>query len=236
MEAETPLKKAARGCLFGLGSLLAILVGVPQPAAAEGTVSPPQSVLDGAELVGKGPISVWWRMRWAIRWGSGTTTSPPPPIPWRETCDPALSNARGPNSSIMAYGRFNQVAQPGDGITTFYQKLGPNDFAAIEWGYGIFGKTAAEEEKALAERAKAFSTDRELYWSASEMQAEIKDFIHDPRVQRENTGDERIDATQLGVANILRSLSKLDEATGGNDELYTGTLAVMIGTQKGLLD
>jgi hypothetical protein len=153
-----------------------------------------------------------------------------------EMRDPALSNARGPNSSIMAYGRFNQVAQPGDGITTFYQKLGPYDFAAIEWGYGIFGNTPAEEETALAERAKAFSTDRELYWSASEMQAEIKDFVHDPRVQRENTGAERIDATQLGIANILRSLSKLDEATGGNDELYTGTLAVMIGTQKGLLD
>lgn len=27
-----------------------------------------------------------------------------------EMGDPALSNARGPNSSIMAYGRFNQVA------------------------------------------------------------------------------------------------------------------------------
>jgi hypothetical protein len=68
------------------------------------------------------------------------------------------------------------------------------------------------------------------------MQGEIKDFIHDPRVQRENTGAERIDATQLGIANILRSLTRLDEATGGDDELYTGTLTVMIGTQKGLLD
>lgn len=153
-----------------------------------------------------------------------------------EMRDPALSNARGPNSSIMAYGRFNQVAQPGDGITTFYPNLGPYDLAAIEWGYGSFGSTPAEEEKPLAERAKAFGADRELYWAASELRPEIKDFMHDPRVQRENTGAERIDATQLGIANILRSLTKLDDATGGDDELYTSTLTVMMGTHKGLLD
>lgn len=68
------------------------------------------------------------------------------------------------------------------------------------------------------------------------MQGEIKDFIHDPHVQRENIGAERIDATRLGIANILRSLGNLDEATGGDDELYNGTLMVMIGTQKWLLD
>jgi hypothetical protein len=153
-----------------------------------------------------------------------------------EMRDPKLANARGPNSSIMAYGRFNQVAQPGDGITSFYQTLGPYDYAAIRWGYGQFGNTPAEEADALARQAKAFETDRELYWAASELQDEIKDFIHDPRVQRENTGAERIDATKLGVANILRSLTRLDEATGGDAQLFGSTLAVMMGTQKGLLD
>jgi hypothetical protein len=149
--------------------------------------------------------------------------------------NPAFANEKGPNSSIMAYGRFNQVAQPGDGITTFYQKLGPYDYAAIEWGYGVFGKTPAEEEKALAERALAFTTNRELFWSAGELQDEVKDYFHDPRVQRENTGAERIDATRLGVANVLRSLGKLDEATGGDEKLFAGTLAVMMGTQKNLI-
>ncbi|MCA3574495.1 MAG: zinc-dependent metalloprotease [Aestuariivirga sp.] len=146
-----------------------------------------------------------------------------------------LANARGPNSSIMAYGRFNQVAQPGDGITQFWAKLGPYDFAAIAWGYGDFGG-GATEEKALAERAKVFETDRALFWAAGEMVNEIKDYAHDPRVQKENTGAERIDATRLGVANIQRTLTRLDQATGGDDQLFAQTAAVMISTQKGMLD
>ena len=152
-----------------------------------------------------------------------------------EMRDPALANARGPNSSIMAYGRFNQVAQPGDGITQLWAKLGPYDFAAIDWGYREFG-SRAEEEKELALRSLAFASERDLYWAAGEMRGEIKDYAHDPRVQKENTGAERIDATRLGVANILRSLTQLDRATGGDNELFVGTLAVMLSTQKGLID
>lgn len=153
----------------------------------------------------------------------------------QEMRDAGLANVRGPNSSIMAYGRFNQVAQPGDGITQFWARLAPYDFAAIDWGYGDFG-SGADEQKALAERARAFETDRTLFWAAGEMPGEVKDYIHDPRVQKENTGAERIDATRLGVANILRSLKQLDQATGGDDALFTGTLAVMLSTQKGLID
>lgn len=144
--------------------------------------------------------------------------------------DPAFANVHGPNSSIMAYGRFNQVAQPGDGVTKLYPGLGPYDLAAIAWGYGVF------DERQLAERAAAFAKDRALNWAAGEFPAEIRDHIHDPRVQRENTGAERIDATRLGVANVLRSLAHLPDATGGDDDLYASTLAVLLNTQKGLLE
>ena len=68
--------------------------------------------------------------------------------------DPAFANAHGPNSSIMAYGRFNQVAQPGDGVTQLIPKIGPYDIAAIAWGYGQFGGNPAEERKALAETSR----------------------------------------------------------------------------------
>jgi hypothetical protein len=64
----------------------------------------------------------------------------------------------------------------------------------------------------------------------------VAQYYHDPRVEKENTGAERIDATRLGAANILRSLTKLDEATGGDDKLFADTYAVMVGTHKGLLD
>ena len=147
---------------------------------------------------------------------------------------PRLPMSAGPNSSIMAYGRFNQVAQPGDGVTQLFAKLGPYDFAAIAWGYGQFGKNAAmSKRRRWPSRRSCLRHGPSLNWAAGEMHAELKDFMHDPRVQRENTGAERIDATRLGVANILRSLAQLDEATGGDDELFTSTLAVMLEYSEG---
>ncbi len=83
--------------------------------------------------------------------------------------DPTFANAHGPNSSIMAYGRFNQVAQPGDGVTQLFAKLGPYDYAAIKWGYGQFGATPAEEEQQLAALAAASVEDRALNWAAGEL-------------------------------------------------------------------
>ena len=62
------------------------------------------------------------------------------------------------------------------------------------------------------------------------------DFYHDPRVLKENTGADRIDATRLGIANILRSLGQLDEATGNDRRLFVETFGVLLGTQKGFLD
>lgn len=138
--------------------------------------------------------------------------------------DPRFANTKGPNSSIMAYGRFNQAAQPGDGVTRFHSLIGPYDYAAIKWGYGEFEGDAA-----------AFTRDRNLYWAAGELPDEMPLFGLDPRVLKENTGAERIEATRLGVANILRSLNRLDTATGGNPELFTQTLSQMVGIHNGFL-
>ncbi len=35
----------------------------------------------------------------------------------------------------MSYGRFNYVAQPGDGVTNLIPGLGRYDIFPIEWGY-----------------------------------------------------------------------------------------------------
>lgn len=150
--------------------------------------------------------------------------------------DPAFANAHGPNSSIMAYGRFNQAAQPGDGITALMPGLGPYDMAAISWGYEQFPGSPAEQQAALEKLARRFTDERPLWWAAGEMVAELPTSLHDPRVLKENTGADRIDATRLGIANILRSLERLDQATGGDDALFASTYDVMLGTQKGLLD
>jgi Met-zincin/Domain of unknown function (DUF5117) len=146
-----------------------------------------------------------------------------------------FANRHGPNSSIMAYGRFNQAAQPGDGVTQLWSVLGPYDFAAIKYGYGVFGTDAASEQRELAAFADTFSRDRRLYWGSGESGSLIDRFGRDPRVQIENTGVERVEATRLGVANLQRSLARLDAATGGDARLFADTYAMMLGRHVGLL-
>ena len=146
--------------------------------------------------------------------------------------DPAFANKNGPNSSIMAYGRFNQVVQPGDGVTQLWSIVGPYDYAAIKWGYGDFGPDPAAEKQKLEELAAAFDVERTLHWGASEMPDEAEKDAFDPRIQKENTGAERIEATKLGVANILRSLDNLPKAVGNNDQLFRKAYGMMLSTHE----
>jgi hypothetical protein len=149
--------------------------------------------------------------------------------------DPGFANRAGPNSSIMAYGRFNQVAQPGDGVHQFWSVLGPYDIAAIRYGYGHFGTDAASEARELAAFADSFSRDRALYFASEETAALLARHARDPRVQTENTGAERVLATRLGVANLLRSLARLDQATGGDAALYASAHAMLLDRHAALL-
>jgi hypothetical protein len=146
-----------------------------------------------------------------------------------------FANRNGPNSSIMAYGRFNQAAQPGDGVTQLWGVIGPYDFAAIRYGYGSFGTDAVSEARELAAFADTFSRDRRLYWATTERGDLADRFGRDPRVQIENTGAERVEATRLGVANFLRSLARLDAGTGGDPKLFASTYDTMISRHMGLL-
>lgn len=146
-----------------------------------------------------------------------------------------FANRHGPNSSIMAYGRFNQVAQPGDGITQLLGVVGPYDLAAIKYGYGVFGGDAASERRELAAFAETFSRDRRLYWGSEESVENFSRFHLDPRVQTENTGAERVEATRLGVANLLRSLDRLDAGTGGDAKLYASAYGWLLNVHVGLL-
>ncbi len=147
----------------------------------------------------------------------------------------AFANRYGPNSSIMAYGRFNQAAQPGDGVTQLWGVVGPYDVAAIKYGYGQFGTDAASEARELAAFADTFSKDRRLFWGSEERGDFVGRFGRDPRVLLENTGAERVEATRLGVANLQRSLARLDAATGGDDRLFASTYDMILGRHVGQL-
>jgi hypothetical protein len=146
-----------------------------------------------------------------------------------------FANRYGPNSSIMGYGRFNQVAQPSDGIGQLWAVIGPYDVAAIKYGYGVFGTDPASEKRELAAFADTFSRDRRLYFGSEESEELFSRFHLDPRVQTENTGAERVQATRLGVANLLRSLDRLDAGTGGDARLYASTYDVLLARHVGFL-
>jgi hypothetical protein len=78
--------------------------------------------------------------------------------------DPAFANRAGPNSSIMAYGRFNHAAQPGDGVTQLWGTIGPYDVAAIRYGYGVFGSDRPASAASSPPSPRRFSRDRSLYF------------------------------------------------------------------------
>ena len=62
--------------------------------------------------------------------------------------DPEFTSQHGTSPSIMSYGRFNYIAQPGDGVTNLIPQLGPYDFFAIQWGYmPIAGAQSPEDER-----------------------------------------------------------------------------------------
>lgn len=149
--------------------------------------------------------------------------------------DARFANRAGPNSSIMAYGRFNYVAQPGDGVTQLWGTVGPYDVAAIRYGYGVFGTDRDSERSELARFAESFGSDRRLYFGSEEGIDLLSRFARDPRVQTENVGAERVQATRLGIANIRRSFDRLDAATSGDAALYRSTYGVMLGRHVGLL-
>jgi len=133
--------------------------------------------------------------------------------------NPEFAAEHGPNSSIMAYGRFNQVAQPEDGITQFFPKISLYDRHAIEWGYRPYpGLTRAKRSERLAALAKEAVGDRPLMWAAGELPSEQRSTM-DPRVQKENTGDDRVAATRAIAKRIDLMLADLADATGNDKEL-----------------
>jgi hypothetical protein len=134
-----------------------------------------------------------------------------------------FTRRNGIQASIMDYGRFNYVAQPGDGAELI-SRIGPYDRFAIEWGYRPFGSPSPEDERPLLEevvrRQERASALRFGGWDGI-----------DPSAQMEDLGDDAIRATELGLANLRRVMRLLVPATTapGRDyqdlkELYERTV------------
>ena len=109
--------------------------------------------------------------------------------------DAEFTKKWGTEASIMDYGRFNYVAQPGDGAALI-PKIGPYDFFAIEWGYREF-KNDEEEKKGLAALVAKQKTDGQLRFGDAQPS-------EDPSRQTEDLGADPIEATELGLKNLQR--------------------------------
>ena len=121
----------------------------------------------------------------------------------------------GHTSSIMDYARFNYVAQPEDGVTDLYPRIGDYDIWAIKWGYSYFADAADEkaESKLLNEWTKEAYKNPRLHFGT-----EISPY--DPRFQTEDIGDNAMKASEYGIKNLKRIVPNLIEWTKEDGESY----------------
>jgi hypothetical protein len=128
--------------------------------------------------------------------------------------DPQFTRQFGIEASIMDYGRFNYVAQPGDGARLI-PIIGPYDFFAVEWGYKEFREaTNPIQEKPFLDQIVARQlTDPKLRFGDPNPGV-------DPSQQTEDLGSDPVRATELGLKNIARVAAFLVNATCKEGEDY----------------
>lgn len=134
--------------------------------------------------------------------------------------DPEFTNKYGIEASIMDYGRFNYVAQPGDNALLI-PIIGPYDYFAIEWGYKQFNgsKTSKEDKTYLNKIAERQLTDEKVRFSGGYEFGPVVGA--DPHARSEDYGRDPIKATTLGLKNLERVTKNLINATGQENKDYT---------------
>ncbi len=108
----------------------------------------------------------------------------------------------GHTSSIMDYARFNYVAQPEDNIPVknLMPRIRDYDKWAIQWGYTRVseGLSSKEEKEVLSQMVVDSVNNNPRLWFGGEG----RDF--DPRSQREDLGDNAMEASMFGILNLQR--------------------------------
>src|SRR5699024_7492903 len=106
---------------------------------------------------------------------------------------------------IMDYARFNYIAQPGDGVENVHPAIGEYDKWAIKWGYTWFPETMSREQrKAQLNEWTLERADDPVYFYGRQTGSKI-----DPRSQNEDLGDDAVEASRLGLANLERITGNL---------------------------
>jgi len=135
----------------------------------------------------------------------------------------SFTDTHGTAPSIMDYARFNYIAQPGDGVTQLYPKIGEYDLWSIIYGYKVIpdANSSDEELPVLNEWIKERADDP-LYRYGRQRGLPL-----DPTAQTEDLGDDSMNASEYGIANLKRIVPMLLDWTGEEgkrfddmDELY----------------
>jgi len=128
----------------------------------------------------------------------------------------SFTDKHGTAPSIMDYARFNYIAQPGDGVTHFYPRIGEYDIWAIKWGYTWFpGKKSPKEERELLDVWTKEKAGNPLYYFGRQGTS------IDPRLQSEDLGDDAMKASTYGIANLKHILPNVEEWTYQKGETYS---------------
>lgn len=130
--------------------------------------------------------------------------------------NPEFQKKNGHTSSIMDYARFNYVAQPEDGVTDLFPRIGDYDKWAIKWGYSYFSDAKSEDdEKALLNEMTKDAYKNRRLWFGTESSP------FDPRYQTEDLGDNAMKASEYGIKNLKRILPNLLEWSKEKGEDYS---------------
>ena len=130
----------------------------------------------------------------------------------------AFTDTHGDEASIMDYGRFNYVAQPGDNARLI-PVIGPYDFFAIKYGYMPASARTAEAEKPTLDHFLAQQVnDPMLRFGNSDST--------DPGMETEDVGSDPVQASTYGLKNLDRVLTYLMPACTKPGEDYTQLAAM----------
>lgn len=140
---------------------------------------------------------------------------------------PTFTAKHGTAPSIMDYARFNYIAQPEDGVTNFYPKIGEYDDWSIWYGYRpVRNINSPEEEEDILNAWIKEKGDNPLFRYGRQRRRVV-----DPSAQTEDLGDDSMIASELGIRNLKRITEKLIEwsSEDGKDyrdltELYRNVL------------
>lgn len=118
---------------------------------------------------------------------------------------PTFTSIHGTAPSIMDYARFNYIAQPGDGVTSFYPQIGEYDDWSIEFGYRLLGPDVSvdQEEKEINKWILAKAGKPEFRFGRQQGR------VIDPTAQTEDLGHDAMLASELGIKNLKRITENL---------------------------